>query len=190
MPWYVLVIILGGVGLLVLILIGLYNRLVKARNRVDEAESDITVQYKRRYDLIPQLVKTVKGYAKHEKETLAQVVKARNQAMGAQGSGEATGAENMLAGALKNLFALAESYPDLKANQNFLQLQEELTDTENKIQAARRLYNSTLRSYIDATQVFPQNVVAGLFGFKVKHDYFEVEQSEQEAVTKPVDVDF
>ncbi|MEM6998147.1 MAG: LemA family protein [Patescibacteria group bacterium] len=171
----VLIVILIVLGALILGVIGLYNGLVKARNRVDEAWSDITVQLKRRYDLIPNLIETVKGYAKHEKETLNAVVEARNSAMSAQGPVEKGKAENMLEGTLKSLFALSESYPDLKANENFLQLQNELVDTEDKIQASRRLYNSTVRNYLDKIQQFPANMLAGMFGFRADKEFFEVE---------------
>ncbi len=159
----------------------LYNRLVRSRNRVEQGDSDITIQLKRRYNIIPNLIESVKGYMKHERETLESVTKARTAAM-ASGGGDNLGAsrraENMLEGALKTLFAVAESYPELKANQNFLQLQEEIVDAEDKIQAARRLYNSSLRGFTDRTQVFPSNIVANLFKFKSDdYDYFEVEDS-------------
>ena len=166
----------------------IYNSLVRSRNRVDQAWSDITVQLKRRHDLIPNIIESVKGYAKHEKQTLDAVVQARGQAMGAHGVAEAGKAENMLEGALKSLFALAENYPDLKANQNFLQLQEELVDTEDKIQASRRLYNSSVRKYADSIQVFPNNIFAGMFGFKADREYFEVE--DRAALQEPTKVSF
>ena len=176
----VAVILVGG-------LIAIYNGLVKARNRVDQADSDIDVQLKRRWDLIPNLIESVKGYMKHERETLDSVVKARADAMKAQsGTSEAREAENILEGALKSLFALAENYPDLKASQNYIQLQEELVDTEDKIQAARRLYNSTLRQYIDKTQLFPSSIVASMFSFRVTGEYFEVAEAE----SGPVKVSF
>lgn len=165
----------------------IYNRLVKARNAVLQSESDIDVQFKRRWDLIPNLIESVKGYAKHERETLDALVKARSAAMNATPhTAEAHQAENMLSGALKSLFALAEQYPDLKASQNFLQLQEELVDTEDKIQAARRLYNNSLRKYMDALQVFPNNMLAGVFNFRVQHQFFESD----EATREPVKVQF
>lgn len=165
----------------------LFNKLVKARNRVEQAESDIDVQLKRRWDLIPNLIDSVKGYMKHERETLDAVVKARSDAMKAQpNTSQARQTENILEGALKSLFALAENYPDLKASQNFLQMQEELVDTEDKIQAARRLYNSTLRQYIDRTQIFPSNIIASMFNFKVNGEYFEVAEAE----SGPVKVSF
>ncbi|MCA9349119.1 LemA family protein [Candidatus Saccharibacteria bacterium] len=184
----IIVVVLIVVVVLGLALGTMYNGLVRARNRVDEAWSDITVQLKRRYDLIPNLIETVKGYAKHEKETLDAVVSARNQAMGAHGTADQAKAENMLEGTLKNLFALSESYPDLKANQNFIQLQNELVDTEDKIQASRRLYNGSARGYNDKTQSFPTNILAGMFGFKGNREYFEVE--DRAAVEAPVEVKF
>ena len=161
----------------------LYNQLIKTRNRVDQAESDIDVQLKRRWDLIPNLIESVKGYMKHERETLDSVVKARSEAMNAgAGTNKARQAENMLSDALKSLFALAENYPDLKASQNYIQLQEELVDTEDKIQAARRLFNASLRQYIDKTQIFPSNIIASMFSFRVTSEYFEVDEAESEAV--------
>jgi LemA protein len=167
-------------------LIAVYNGLIRFRNRTDEAWSDIDVQLKRRYNLIPNLVETVKGYAKHERELFEKVTKARSQAMGAQTVEEHGQAENMLAGALKSLFAVAENYPDLKANQNFLELQRELSDTENKIQAARRFFNGNVRDFNIKIQKFPNNMVAGALGFK-KRDFFEVEE---ETEREPVKVGF
>jgi len=157
----------------VLWVIGAFNGLVRARNRVKEAWSDIDVQLKRRYDLIPNLVETVKGYAKHESGVFEQVTKARATAMGAQTVAEHGQAENMLAGALKSLFAVAEAYPDLKASGNFAKLQDELTDTENKIQAARRFYNSNVLDLNTKIETFPTNLIAGMFGFS-KSDFFEL----------------
>jgi len=162
-------------------LIFTYNGLIRGRNQVKEAWSDIEVQLKRRYDLIPNLVETVKGYAKHEKETLEEVIKARNEAMAAQQSGDPKAqaqAENALSATLKSIFALAENYPDLKANQNFLELQRELTDTENKIQAARRFYNGTVRDFNTKIEIFPNNLLAGLFGFQ-KFDFFEIDDEKE-----------
>lgn len=167
-------------------LVAIYNGLVKFRNRTDEAWSDIDVQLKRRYNLIPNLVEVVKGYAKHERELFEKVTQARSQAMGAKTVEEQGQAENALAGALKSLFAVAENYPDLKANQNFLELQRELSDTENKIQAARRFYNSNVRDFNIKIQKFPNNLVAGAFGFK-KRDFFEIEEA---AEREPVKVSF
>jgi LemA protein len=165
--------------------IGIYNRLVTLRSRVDNAWSQIDVQLRRRYDLIPNLVETVKGYAAHEKETLEKVIQARNMAMNAQSVKEQGEAENMLSGTLKSLFAVAEAYPDLKANQNFLMLQEELAGTESKIAYARQFYNDSVMSYNMATQQFPSNLVAGSFGF-TQREYFEIE----EAAKEPVQVKF
>lgn len=174
-------VVLGIVVLLVGGFIGIYNRLVVLRNRVDNAWSQIDVQLRRRYDLIPNLVETVKGYAAHEKETLEKVVQARNVAMNAGSVKEQGAAENVLSGTLKSLFALAESYPDLKANQNFMMLQEELSGTESKIAYARQFYNDSVMTYNTATQAFPSNVVAGMFGF-AKRDYFEIETAAKEPV--------
>lgn len=164
-----------------------YNSLVTARLRTDEAWSDINVQLKRRYDLIPNLVNTVKGYASHESRVFEEVTKARTQAMDARGIGQKAVAEGALAQALKSLFAVAEAYPDLKANENFKHLQEELVEAEDKIQAARRFYNNNVRDYNIKLQVFPNSVIAGSLGFKHR-DFFEVEN--QAEVEKPVDVDF
>jgi LemA protein len=154
-------------------LIGAYNSLVQLRNQLDNAWAQIDVQLKRRYDLIPNLVETVKGYAKHERETLERVIQARNMAVSAKGVGERAEAENMLTGALKSLFAVAEAYPDLKANQNFLRLQEELTSTENKVSFARQFYNDNVMTYNTAIQTFPTLLIAGMFQF-TKRDFFEV----------------
>jgi len=161
-----------------LAVIALYNRLVVLRNRVDNAWAQIDVQLKRRYDLIPNLVETVKGYASHEKDTLEKVIQARNMAVNATGVADQAAAENMLTGALKSLFAVAEAYPDLKANQNFMQLQEELTNTEGKISYARQFYNDTVMSFNTAIQSFPANLLAGMFGFAAR-EYFELEIAEQ-----------
>ena len=169
--WYVGI---GVVVLLVIVLISLYNSLVHKRIRCREAWSQIDVQLKRRYDLIPNLVETVKGYAAHEKETLERVIQARNQAIAAGTVKEQGQAENILTGALRQIFALSESYPDLKANQNFAQLQEELTSTENKIAFARQHYNDSCAVYNTARQTFPGNIVAGMFSFEHR-DYFELE---------------
>ncbi|MFZ2125558.1 MAG: LemA family protein [Candidatus Saccharimonadales bacterium] len=166
-----------------------YNSLVTLRVRVDEAWSDITVQLKRRIDLIPNLVETVKGYAKHESGVFEEVTKARSNLMNAKGVKETAASENQFEGALKSLFAVAEAYPDLKANQNFAQLQQELVDTEDKIQASRRFYNGGVRDLNTKIQTFPSNVVAGMFGFK-NRDFFELDESEQKAAEKPVDVKF
>lgn len=165
-----------------------YNRLVTFIKRAEEAWADIDVQLKRRYDLIPNLVETIKGYAAHEKQTLADVTEMRTRAMNAQGAPAKAEAENMLSGALKTLFAVSENYPNLKANQNFLGLQQELTDTENKIQAARRFYNGNVRDLGVALQTFPSNVVANMFGFTGR-EYFELTDAEDVA-REPVKVSF
>lgn len=182
-----IVIIVAAV--LVVAIIVIYNRLVRAKVRTDEAWSDISVQLKRRYDLIPNLVNTVKGYAKHEKTVFEEVTEARAKALNAQTVNEAAKADNMFQQALKSLFAVAEAYPDLKANQSFQQLQAELVDTEDKIQAARRFYNGAARDLNVLIQTFPTNIFAGMLGFKTR-DFFEVDEGEAEAVGKPVEVDF
>ena len=194
-------IILAVVAVLILWVVAAYNRFITFKNRVDEAWADIDVQLKRRYDLIPNLVNTVKGYATHESGTLEAVIAARNSAMATMSGGGSAGAglsadglaqkvaaENQLSGALKSVFALSESYPDLKANQNFLALQGELSDTENKIQAARRFYNGNVRDYNTMLQVFPGNVIAGMFHF-TKRDLFELGESDS-AARNPVEVKF
>ena len=168
-------------------LVYLYNALVKLKIRVKEAWSDIEVQMKRRYNLIPNLVETVKGYAKHEGDTLERVIEARNQAINTTGTpAEQAVSENMLAGALKSLFALSESYPDLKANQNYLELQQELVDTEDKIQAARRFYNTNVMELNTKVEQFPSNLVANMFHFEAK-DFFELEEIDAK---QPVKVNF
>jgi len=166
------------IALIVLFIIGVYNSLVRKRMRVKEAWADIDVQFKRRYDLIPNLVETVKGYASHEKETLEKVIAARTQAMGATGPNKIK-AENQLSDTLKTLFAVAENYPQLKANENFLRLQTELVDTADKIQAAQRFYNGTVRDYNIAVQTFPANFIAKIFGFRVE-ELFEIAEAERE----------
>ena len=177
----VIVIIIGWVWLA-------YNRLVTLTNRAKEAWADIQVQLKRRYDLIPNLVETVKGYAAHEASAFENVTKARAAAMGATGTADKAQAENMLTGALKTLFAVSEAYPDLKANENFLHLQKELGDTEDKIQAARRFYNGTVMALNTAEQIFPGNLMASSFGFKPM-DLFELTEADQ-AAREPVKVSF
>jgi LemA protein len=178
-------IIIGVIIIAFLALIFVYNSLIRLKNRVEEAWSDIDVQLKRRYDLIPNLIETVKGYAKHEKETFENVTQARSQAMQARESGGDAGqqaqAENMLTDTLKSLFAVAENYPDLKASQNFQELQRELSDTENKIQAARRFYNNNVMRYQTKIQSFPTNVMAKIFNFRAK-DYFELEEESEKQV--------
>jgi len=168
--------------------IATYNGFIRLINRTKEAWSDIDVQLKRRYDLIPNLVETVKGYAAHEKEAFENVTKARSAAMGATGAEAKGQAENMLSGALKSLFAVAEAYPDLKANQNFLELQRELSDTENKIQAARRFYNTNVRDLNTMLEVFPANIVGNMFKFESR-EFFELGEDEQ-AAKDPVKVSF
>lgn len=180
------VILLIVAGVIVLSIVAIYNGLIRSRNRVDESWSDIDVQLKRRHDLIPNLIETVKGYAKHEKEVFEKVTKARTEAIGAQTVQEKDKAENMLSGALKSLFAVAEAYPDLKANENFGKLQDELTDTEDKIQASRRFYNGNVRDFNTKIQVFPTNIFANMLGFKA-YEFFEVEGEEEK---EPVKVDF
>ena len=166
-----------------------YNGFVQLKNRVKEAWSDIEVQMKRRYDLIPNLVETVKGYAAHESGTLEKVIQARNIAMAPHGDvKEVAKNENMLTGALKSIFALSENYPDLKANQNFMELQRELRDTEDKIQAARRFYNSNVLALNTKAEMFPSNIIAGMFNFQ-KAEFFELAEDEQEA-RKAVKVQF
>ena len=180
-------IILIVLAVIVLWVIWAFNSLVSLRNRAKEAWADIEVQLKRRYDLIPNLVNTVQGYATHERSAFENVTKARSAAMGAGSLAQKAGAENMLSGALKSLFAIAEAYPDLKANQNFLALQNELSDTENKVQAARRFYNTNVRDMNTKTEVFPSNVIARSFGFS-KMEFFDLPDAD--VAQKPVEVKF
>ncbi len=170
----------------VLYIIYIYNRLVRLNIRTDEAWSDISVQTKRRYDLIPNLIETVKGYAKHEKSIFEEVTKARSEAVSAKGPADKSKAENVLTEALKSVFAVAENYPNLKANENFSQLQTELTDTEDKIQASRRFYNGNVRDMNIAVKTFPTNIFANMLGFK-ERELFEVTS---EAEKEPVKVKF
>lgn len=174
-------VLIGIAAVIVLWVVLSYNRLVVLRNRIKNAWSQIDVQLKRRYDLIPNLVETVKGYAKHERETLDSVTKARNMMGEAKTLPEKAQADNMLAGALKSLFAVSEAYPDLKANQNFMQLQEELSGTENKLAYARQFYNDTVLVYNNKIEVFPTNVIAGMFKFTQK-EFFKTEGVERENV--------
>lgn len=174
-----ILIIFGILVVVIVWMIAIYNRFITLNTRTDEAWADIDVQLKRRYDLIPNLVETVKGYATHEKEAFENVTKARAQAMQAGGVAEKGQAENMLSGALKSLFAVAEAYPDLKANQNFLELQRELSDTENKIQAARRFYNTNVRDMNIKVESFPSNMIANMFKFG-KREFFELEEGSEE----------
>ncbi|MEK9129822.1 MAG: LemA family protein [Patescibacteria group bacterium] len=168
-------------AIIVLILlwpISLYNELIVFKNRVEEAWSDIDVQLKRRYNLIPNLIETVKGYATHEKELFEKVTQARASAMGAQGMTEKAEAENILSNTLKSLFAVAENYPTLQASENFAKLQDELSDTENKIQAARRFYNGNVQNFNVKVQIFPNNILAAIFNFK-KEKFFELENEKE-----------
>ncbi len=181
-----LIIVLIIIGVVAVAAIGIYNGLITLRNRSDNAWAQVDVQLKRRYDLIPNLVETVKGYAAHEKETFQKVTEARAQAINAGTVAEQGKAENMLTGALKSLFAVVESYPDLKANQNFLMLQEELAGTEGKIAYARQFYNDTIMKFNTKQQVFPSNIIASMFNFQEK-EYFEIEEPEAK---EPVKVEF
>src|SRR5512136_815063 len=175
-PLIVAVIIIGGILLLLILWVAfIYNALVRGRNHCDEAWSGIDTELKRRYDLIPNLVNTVKGYAAHERETLERVTQARNAAVASQGSPASQAKdENVLVDSLKRMLAVVESYPDLKASQNFLKLQQELVNTEDRIQRARRFYNGNVREYNNRVQVIPSAVIAGLFGFK-EREFFEIE---------------
>jgi LemA protein len=166
--------------------VAIYNGLITLRNRADNAWAQVDVQLRRRYDLIPNLVETVKGYAQHEKGVFQKVTEARSQAINAGSVGEQGKAENMLSGALKSLFAVVENYPELKANQNFLMLQEELAGTEGKISYARQFYNDTVMKFNTKQQVFPSNIIANMFSFKEK-EYFEIEEP---AAREPVKVKF
>ena len=182
-------ILIGAAVLLVLIVVVLYNGLVRTKVRVDEAWSDIIVQIKRRLDLIPNLVNTVQGYAKHEKDVFTKVTEARANALNAQGVKETAAAENQFEGALKSLFAVAEAYPQLQASDNFKALQDELTDTEDKIMASRRFYNAGVRDLNTRIDTFPSNIIAGMFAF-AKRDFFELDEADQKAAEKPVEVKF
>lgn len=184
-----LFIVLGIVAVVVVFLIAIYNSLVKSKVRVDEAWSDITVQLKRRADLIPNLISTVKGYASHEKGVFEEVTKARSAVVNADGPKQAAEAENMLTGALKSLFAVAEAYPDLKANENFKALQDELVDTEDKVQAARRFYNGSARDLNIKIKTFPNILFAGMLGFH-EREFFEVDDAESTSISKPTEVKF
>ncbi len=187
MAYLTLTNILIAIGIIIALwLILTFNGLVRRRYRVREAWSDIDVQLKRRYDLIPNLMETVKGYMTHERTVFEKVTAARAKAMGASDKEEKAGAENMLSGTLKTLFAVSENYPELKANANFLDLQRELADTENKIQASRRFYNGNVMDYNTKTQTFPTNLIAGILGFK-KEEFFGLEN---EAEKEPVQIKF
>jgi LemA protein len=182
MQFNLLNILIIAVVFVLLWLVYVYNRLITLKNRVREAASDIDVQSKRRFDLIPNLVETVKGYMAHEKTVLENITKARSAILEAgEDIHKKAEAENMISGALKTLFAVSENYPQLKANENFLKLQDELSDTENKIQAARRFYNANVRDFNIAIQTFPTNLIAKMFGFSA-FEFFEAENQEREAV--------
>jgi LemA protein len=174
------------IAVLIFAAVAIYNGLITLRNRADNAWAQVDVQLRRRYDLIPNLVETVKGYAQHEREVFQKVTEARSQAINAGSVGEQGKAENMLTGALKSLFAVVENYPELKANQNFLMLQEELAGTEGKISYARQFYNDTVMKFNTKQQVFPSNIIANMFSFKEK-EYFEIEEP---AAREPVKVKF
>lgn len=171
------------IALIILFVILTYNKMVSLRNQADEAWSDIDVQLKRRYNLIPNIIETVKGYAAQEESVLLKVTEARSNAINATNIQEQGQAENMLSGALKSLFAVAESYPDLKSNENFLQLQNELVDTEDKIQAARRFFNTTVRDLNTKLQIFPSNIIAGMFNFTAR-EFFEIGDEKEREVVK------
>lgn len=178
------------VVLVVVVLAAMYNALVRLNQQSDEAWSDITVQLKRRYDLIPNLVNTVKGYATHEKAVFENVTKARANAMSAQGPAETAQADNQFQQTLRSLFAVAEAYPDLRASQNFQELQAEITDTEDKIQASRRFYNGVVRDFNSKRKTFPTKIFASIFGFNKDKEYYDVDEAENAAVQRPVDVSF
>lgn len=181
-----LLVLLIIIGVVILAAVGIYNGLIVLRNRCENAWSQVDVQLRRRYDLIPNLIETVKGYAKHEREVFEKVTQARSQAINASTVKEQAQAENMLTGALKSLFAVAENYPDLKANQNFLLLQEELAGTESKIAYARQFYNDMVMKFNQKQQVFPASIIANMFRFK-EREYFEIEEP---AAREPVKVTF
>lgn len=180
---------LGVVAVVIIWAVWAYNRFVTLTNRGKEAWSDIDVQLKRRYDLIPNLIESVRGYMQHEAGTLQKVTEARTAAMGAQSVGEHSKTDNMLTGALKSLFAVAENYPDLKANTNFIELQRELSDTENKIQAARRFYNGVVQELNTALESFPNNIIGNYFKFTPR-EFFELSESEVAVAKEPVKVKF
>jgi len=186
----VLIIVIVAVVLIVAVLAGMYNGLVRLNVRADEAWSDITVQLKRRADLIPNLINTVKGYAAHEKSVFEDVTAARAATLSATGPEEAAKAENQFQQTLKSLFAVAEAYPDLKANQNFLDLQAQLTDTEDKIQASRRFYNGVVRDFNTKRKVFPTSIFASMLGFKTDKQFFDVDEAQLATIQNPVNVQF
>ena len=178
------IVVIAVIVVIVLWAISIYNGLVSMRQRVNQAFADIDVQLRQRHDLIPNLVETVKGYAAHERGTLEEVIKARNVAVAAQGPAQQAAAENMLSGALRQLFALSEAYPDLKANANFQQLQAELTDIENKIAASRRFFNNAVQEYNTGIQRFPAALFAGMFGF-TQRDFFDLGPDRQAELQAP-----
>ncbi len=185
-----IVVVIAVVVVVLAIIAGLYNALVRLNQQANEAWSDITVQLKRRADLIPNLVNTVKGYAAHEKSVFEDVTAARANTLSAKTPGEAAKAEGDFQKTLKSLFAVAEAYPDLKASQNFQELQAELTDTEDKIQASRRFYNGVVRDFNSKRKTFPTNIFAGMLGFNQDKEFFEVDSAEAATVQQPVDVKF
>ncbi len=184
--WIVVAIVVVGV----VVMVAMYNGLVRLNQRADEAWSDIKVQLKRRLDLIPNLINTVKGYATHEKTVFENVTKARANALGAQGVADTAKTDNQFTDTLKSLFAVAENYPDLKANENFRALQDELTDTEDKIMAARRFYNGVVRDFNTKRTVFPTNIFASMLGFKADKEFFELDEADRTKAEKPVEVKF
>ena len=186
----VYLVVIGVVVVVIAALAAMYNGLVRLNVQADEAWSDITVQLKRRYDLIPNLVNTVKGYAKHEKDVFEDVTKARANAMQAQGPAETAKAENQFASTLKSLFAVAENYPQLRATENFQQLQAQLTDTEDKIMASRRFYNGVVRDFNTKRKVFPTNIFAGMLGFNQDKEFFELDDAAYAQAEAPVEVKF
>ena len=185
-----IIIVVVAVVLIGLFLATMYNSLVKLNQQSSEAWSDIVVQLKRRYDLIPNLVNTVKGYAAHESGVFEKVTEARANAMNAQGPAETAKADGDFQQTMKSLFAVAEAYPDLKASQNFQELQAELTDTEDKIQASRRFYNGVVRDFNTKRKTFPTNIFAGMLGFNADKEFYEVDAAEAAVVNKPVEVKF
>src|SRR5689334_19168855 len=187
MIWIIVAVV---VVVLVIAVAAMYNGLVRLNQQADEAWSDITVQLKRRVDLIPNLVESVKGYAKHEKDVFEDVTKARAQVVNAQGPADTAKAENQFEATLKTLFAVAENYPQLKASDNFQQLSGELTDTEDKIMASRRFYNGVVRDFNTKRKVFPTNIFANMLGFKADKEFFEVDEAQAASIQNPVDVKF
>jgi len=186
----IIIIIIAVIAVLGIFLATMFNKLVRLNQQADEAWSDITVQLKRRYDLIPNLVNTVQGYATHEKSVFENVTETRANALSAQGVAATAKADGEFSQALKSLFAVAEAYPDLKATQNFQELQAELTDTEDKIQASRRFYNGVVRDFNTRRKTFPTNMFASMLGFRQDKEFYEVEGAEEAAIQNPVEVKF